>query len=165
MLPFPSIHWEFLSKMNVTAHLGICLRTNALRSSLLQIDKKKRHKNSMEEWLGVMNSEVMKKKTRVANKQQLNLSMNQGNTTQRETAAHSSASPTLSSLGRPALPSGRDEGKLRTPGKAEICIPLGCSKSPRDKHSLLDGDLPRHAQFSTSMSQGKSGNKCLSVQE
>ena len=54
--------------MNVTAHLGICLRPNALRSSLLQIDKKKGHKNSVEEWLGVMNSEVMKKKTRVANK-------------------------------------------------------------------------------------------------
>ena len=61
--------------MNVTAHLGICLRTTALRSSLLQIDKKKGHKNSVEEWLGVMNSEVMKKKTQVANKQWLNLSM------------------------------------------------------------------------------------------
>ena len=61
--------------MNITAHLGICLKTNALRSRLLQIDKKKGHKNSVEEWLGVMNSDIMKKKTWVANKQPLNLSM------------------------------------------------------------------------------------------
>ena len=40
---------------------------------------------------------------------------------------------------------GWDEGELTTPGKAEICIALGCSKSPRDKHSLLDGDLPAAA--------------------
>ena len=72
--------------------------------------------------------------------------MNQGNATQTEPTAHSLASPTLTSLGDQLSCQGRwGEGKLTTPGKAKICIALGCSKSPRDKHSLLDGDLPAAA--------------------
>ena len=52
----------------------------------------------MEEWLGVMNSKVMKMKTQVANKHLLNLSINQGNATYRVTKDHSSASLLLSSM-------------------------------------------------------------------
>ena len=37
------------------------------------------------------------------------------------------------------------------PGKAEICIALGCIKSPRDKYSLLDGDLPVAAAAAKSL--------------
>lgn len=116
----------------------------------------------MEKWLGVMNSKVMKIKTQVANKHLLNLSINQGNAAYRVTKDHSSVSLLLSSMcgvweEKHSYQGCRNAGDLTMPGKAEdACTPVVQQVSQR--HSHLNGDLPRDAQFSTKMSQGKSGS-------